>query len=679
MIRRRIALLYWVAALAFFVPSAAYAYIDPATTTYIIQIITALVVTVGVSLSVFLYRFRMISAKLKYGLYGLFSRRGAAAAPAKQEAQTVYDFPPYAIPGGPLPPSAEELAAAGEPADMQVLLPPGRTPENPGKRGYAGRLKAALPASLGVCLSFILFGCLDLAAQNAMDMPFRIPEAVPVIAVCFAVVFLFLLFILPLFRGSLFEILLSLAVSLLIAGYVQGNYLNMGLGELTGDQILWDAFQGKMILSAVVWIAVFAVIFLLQHFAKPIWRGLTVFAPLLLIIVQGVALASVFSDSDSGQSGSGGSLFAASTETLSISGIDKPSANKNAIIFVLDRLDEEFVTQIEEADPAFFDALDGFTKFEDNISYYVSTFPSVTGMLTGHRYYFDEPTTDYFDKAWENAAMMHEMKNRGVDIRLYMAQGYTYDRIEQLEGIASNILVPEYDVNERIVLVKLLKLAGFRYAPMPLKQIFWLSPSEFNDTVALTAESSPYLTNDFAFYDMLLTQRLKETDTPAAFFYYHLLGAHDPITMDENMQENGHSTPARQAMGAFRIVYEYMDQLKALGLYEDATIIITGDHGILQGNDVFRPALTGLFVKLPGSYGTPLAYSEAPVCPDELSATILAGLFGESEDFGPTYFDIREGDDVTREYISDLKHYEIKGDGRDFKNWTYIDTLANEW
>jgi len=73
-IRRRIVLAYWIIALGFFTPGAVYAYIDPATTTYIIQIITALVVTVGVSLSIFLYRFRMASAKARYGLLGLIHR-----------------------------------------------------------------------------------------------------------------------------------------------------------------------------------------------------------------------------------------------------------------------------------------------------------------------------------------------------------------------------------------------------------------------------------------------------------------------------------------------------------------------------------------------------------------------------------------------------------------------------
>ena len=675
MIRRRIALIYWIIALALFTPGLAYAYIDPATTTYIIQIITALVVTVGVSLSIFLYRFKMISSKLKYSLYGLFSRREKSSTQVRDVKQAEYSLPAFAIAGTPEPPSKEDMEVLGEPTDMNFVELNTRSRITPGDRNYKGRIKAAIPVTLAICLSFILFGCLDLVAQNAQDMPFRIVEAVPVVLLFFTVVFVVLLFIVSLFRGRLYEIILSLGISLLIAGYIQGNFLNMGLGELTGDQIIWSLFFNKMIISTIVWLAIFIAVFLLYRFAKSAWRGAMVFVPILLILIQGVALVSVLNVGVENYGGPTGTLWNASSETLSVSGIDQASANKNAIIFVLDRLDEVYIEEIQEIDPTFFDKLDGFTKFEDNISYYVSTFPSVTSMLTGHRHFFDVPPTDYFDYAWANAAMMKEMSARDVDIRLFMSQGYAYDKIGQLEGIADNILMPIYDLDERIVLVKLLKLSGFRYAPMPLKRLFWISPTEFSDCVILTAEASPYLTNDFSFYRMLQSERIKATDTSASFRYYHLLGAHDPITMDENIMQSNTSTPARQGMGAFKIVYEYLDQLKELGLYDDATIIITGDHGLLHGDDVYRPALTGLFVKPSGSYGKPLEYNEAPVCPDELMATIMQGLFGDSGDYGPTYFDIKEGDAVTREYISDLKYYRIDGDGRDFSNWTFLETI----
>jgi len=94
MIRRRIVLAYWVVAIGAFMPCAAHAYIDPATTTYIIQIMTALVVTLGISLSIFLYKFNMLSAKIKFGFYGVFYRlfhRGADHGTDKREERVSVD------------------------------------------------------------------------------------------------------------------------------------------------------------------------------------------------------------------------------------------------------------------------------------------------------------------------------------------------------------------------------------------------------------------------------------------------------------------------------------------------------------------------------------------------------------------------------------------------------------
>jgi len=629
----------------------------------------------------------MISSKVRYGLYGVFHRRHAATetnrASRDDSVQEIskanYVFPDFTMAGTAHPPSVEEMEALGEPTDMDCIEPKNKLYNTPGKRNYRGRMRAALLTSLAICLSFIFIGCIDLASQNAMDMPFSISEAVPIILFCFAVCFAIMLFVVPLFRGLIFEILLSIALAVLIAGYIQGTFLNIGLGQLTGDEIVWSLYQTKEVTSTIFWICMFVAMFLLWRFAKPVWRGFTIFVPLLLIVIQGVALLSVIGAGNGNQNGIYGTDWGGTQETLSIAGEDQVSSGKNTLIFLVDRLDDEYVNQIKQADPTFFDKLDGFTQFDDNITYYVSTFPSVAAMLTGNKYYFDGPVADYFDYAWSNARMLNALKANGVDIKLYMPRGYCYSSSDQLKPLVSNILVPDYDFNARIALVKLLKLSAFRYAPMPAKQTFWISPTEFSDAITLTAQSSPYITNDYGYRDMLMKEGLKKVDEPnGSFYYYHLLGTHDPITMDANMQNIGKSTTAQQGMGVFNIIYMYIDQMKALGVYDDATIIITGDHGIMQGDYLNRPQLTGLFVKMSGSYGTPLALSHAPVCPDELAATVMTGMYGNAEGYGPTYFDIKEGDQVTREYIMNLKDYIITGDGRDFANWNLARILDNK-
>jgi len=186
--------------------------------------------------------------------------------------------------------------------------------------------------------------------------------------------------------------------------------------------------------------------------------------------------------------------------------------------------------------------------------------------------------------------------------------------------------------------------------------------------------------NDFSYYANLSANGLSISDDETkAFIYLHLQGPHPPLNMDENIQYVEESTLIQQTKGSFRIVFEYLRMLKELGLYDDSVIVIMGDHGNYLGNELTRPARTGLMVKPAGSAGEPIGMSHAPVSPDQLHATLMEGLFGSSEGFGDTFFDVNEGDDVIREYVINRWRYEIRGDGRDFDNWTFIGLFSEEF
>ena len=721
----RIVLLYWVVALGFFMPGAVYAYIDPATTTYLIQIITALVVTVGVSLSVFLFRLRMVFSEARYRLLGFFyrlgsgSRQGSVNRPVSKKrpgqkeewgdpwqkkeggdpeqntenaGQEAYTAPDYVWQGSKDPPDlmsfddefrealfSSRMGSAGAPAGLANIWRKESIFAEPGAQKYAGRLKAALPLSLATCLTFILLGCMALVIENPADITFKLSAVLPVLLLAFAVCFAACLFIIPIFRGKVYLFVISLLLAVLTAGYIQGNFLNRGLGELTGDAIDWGLHKPLMAGSLLFWGAVFVVVLILVYYSITVRRILFVFVPVIIIVAQAAGLVSLAGKTNANE-WSAAMFWEQADERLTIDKMAEPGYEKNAIVFVLDRMDQSYIDEIMAEDPQFFGPLDGFTMFDDNISYAASTFPSVTGMLTGHIYRWDVSNNDYMEYAWANADFMHALRERGVDIRLYMDFGYTYSDIGQLRGIASNIVEGTIEINDRIALVKLLKLSAFRYAPMPAKALFWMSPTEFTDVFSLSAETAPYMVNDFAFYANIAGQGLSPSGDRAAFAYYHMLGPHPPFQMDENIEYvAGWTTPLQQAKGSLRIVFEYIRQLKELGLYKDATIIITADHGAFSEEGLLEPAHAALLVKPAGSAGTGLAVSHAPVCPDQLPGTVMEGFFGDNGGFGPGYLDIEEGAGVVREYDFRLDHYEITGDGRDFSNWRHIKAYPDTW
>ena len=558
--RLRFALAYWVVALGFFVPSVAYAYIDPATTTYIVQIITALVVMLGVSLSIFLYKFNMVSAKAKYGLYGLVYRlrnkRATEGGRPCDDADTGlgdddarrYVPPDYVMLGTGRPPTTAEMDALGEPDGIDKVTKNANR-EKPWEKGFLGRLKSTMPLSLAISLSFILIGSMVAVIQNPGSIQFGLAKAMPVLVFATIVCFAALAVVLAVFRGRAYMFVVSVAAAILIAGYLQALFLNGGLGELTGDEIEWGMYSVSIVANSLFWLGVFVAVFLMMRFTKSAHRAFLVFVPFLIVFVQCVGLVSaMYERVDSGDSIS--AYWQESNERLTFKGIYEVAYERNTIVILLDRFDQSFVYTVLDDDPKFFEPLDGFTMFEDNISHSAKTFPSVTEKFTGHMFRWDQSDSDYFADAWAGRNFMHELVEQGVDVRLYTFFGFVYDDIEQVRGFASNIGEVDEVINDRIALVKLLKLSGFLHSPMLAKQVFWLSSDEFDHAIVFTGETMPYLVNDFAFYDSLVEQGLSVTDESRAIFsYIHLNGPHPPLVMDENVEHVGRSSYLQQTKG----------------------------------------------------------------------------------------------------------------------------------
>lgn len=90
--------------------------------------------------------------------------------------------------------------------------------------------------------------------------------------------------------------------------------------------------------------------------------------------------------------------------------------------------------------------------------------------------------------------------------------------------------------------------------------------------------------NDIVFHEMIEESGLsldESGDCSGAFRFYHLKGAHSLFTMNDEFRETAAiaGNQISQSRGALKIVYEYIQNMKKLGVYDNATIIITADHG----------------------------------------------------------------------------------------------------
>ncbi|MCM1183988.1 MAG: hypothetical protein NC337_11500 [Roseburia sp.] len=238
------------------------------------------------------------------------------------------------------------------------------------------------------------------------------------------------------------------------------------------------------------------------------------------------------------------------------------------------------------------------------------------------------------------------------------------------------------------VITTMLKTSMYKTAPFVIKPQYAYSSADI-DAMA-KAEEVWNVYNDLPFYQMLTESGLAvDEDCRAAFRFFHMVGAHAPFCLSEDLKYDKSGREGSllgQARGSLKIVFEYLEQLKALGRYDSATIIITTDHGqVAQSNpetgkmEILSSPL--MLVKEAGCRQDTMAISTAPVAQSELMPAIMkaAGLdwkeygrtfaeIGENEARERTYNDVyfrKEGNEYTDYFIE----YLIDGNVKDINSW----------
>lgn len=643
-------------ALFFLFSEPVQAYIDPATTSYLIQIVSALVITLGVTAGIFFSRIRLFflnsRVKLAEWRIRLFSKE-ARTRRLKKDRGPLVDFPE-------------------SPSGRWRYLWEDNRP-------YPSRFFLAASPTLCLFFTFTVFGVYELYVTNQSSFAFPLNPLIPTLLLIAITGTLLLAASLSLFRGRLFDGLASLLFGLVLAANIQGNLLNQSLGELTGDAIPWETHQGEALLNLLVWGLLLSLPLLIRFFWKKAWSFLVRLVPAILIATQLIAMIALgisYSDPATRHSDS----------YLSARGIYDVAEGNNILVLVLDRLDNSYIEDVRRYEPAFFDRLDGFTRFTNHVTLYSQTFPSVTNMLTGQRHYFEENYADYLTRAWKTSPFIPGLREAGFACRFYMERGYTYSDAVDLLDIADNVTTGSVRIDKGAAAGRFLGLSAYRYLPLAVKPFFWTSTDAFGKLIDIGLDPPPYITDDPHFYQELEQRGLTVTHEDKSFVYIHLNGSHPPYNMDEYARETepGQSSCRKQTKGSFHIVYSYLDRLKALGLYEGATIIITGDHGARM-SDTQEPEAamaTALFVKRAGEAGSPLRYNEAPLSTDNFRATIYQAAGLDHGPYGSTYFEVAPEEFVLRQvfhrlYPSEteperLLTYQILGDANDFNNWTLV-------
>jgi len=548
-------------------------------------------------------------------------------------------------------------------------------------------MKKAWPVCVAFCFTVFFVGILELYLNNIGQFPYTLKDLIGPTAGLFLIASAILLLLVSLVRGKAFDVLLSILAGLLLGAYIQGNFLHGDLGELTGDAIDWMSRTEYGVGNAFLW-ALFVLLPLVVYLipkTRKWWKNLMWLLPLLTVGMQSAGMAATIAKTDfSAESG----IYSSQFHYLSDEGIFELSSKKNILVFLLDRLDVKYIDQVLEDEPGFLDDLEGFTYYPDYTAMYARTYPSVGYLLTGQVGYFDKSAGQYFDEAYREGTFLPDLREAGYTTKLYMSDYYCYTDIRQLEGLADNIADRGADIrlDPGEMLALMCQFSAFRYMPFLLKQFFWLSPESFKRAVTVESERLPFDTDAFRFKEELDGDPFTVQDEKNNFMYLHLKGSHAAYDMDEegNILELGTGNVIDQTKGYFNLIKRYLEEMKRLGLYEDATIIILGDHGVSEDTeDLDRYKTTGFFVKPAGASEGELMLSGKQVSQANFQATVIEAAGLDPEPYGRSVFDIGEDEEMVRRFLYKvdanenheeviLQEFEIRGKASDFANWTFI-------
>lgn len=471
-----------------------------------------------------------------------------------------------------------------------------------------------------------------------------------------------------------------------LCGYIQNLFLNGHMMQMDGNEETWSA---QMIwINMVIWIAilVFIVVVFERVFRTDIdkvYRSICIYislveiAALVYMMFAAKDLARIEKEYKSGYT------------QLTYDGLLEVSQENNVVVFVLDWFDEQLLEQLLDQDREFLSPLDGFTCYTNTTSQYAFTGMALPYLLTGVEWECGMSESEYCEFAFKNSRMIDDISENGYDIRIFTDTNYIDNSIPNIKNMKKMNL--SLSVNKWLQVM--LKCAKYKMAPLACKNLYWYTTDEVKN---LFAESEDVYTadNDAKIYELLTQYGMRaDNNTKNAFQFIHMRGAHPPFKPIDGCTDAKDKTMLSQAEGSMKVVFEYIGQMKALGIYDRSTIIITADHGEnylydskrvekLKELNFEKTSSPILLVKNRNQNDTDIQYSSAPVSHQELIAEIMQSIDPELKvRYGRSLSEIGENEECYRFFVFnryDLPYVKvmITGDVRNIDNWNIVEEVS---
>ena len=580
-----------------------------------------------------------------------------------------------------------------------------------GNRVYL--LKRKIPLSLLLALTLpltiCLFGPFETYCGNIGEFTFSLGDFLPLCVTFGAVAAVAVFAILLLLDGLAYDIACAVVTWLSIMAFSQRYYLNLGVNALAGDGVgVTEAEPIAVVINTAIWLVAGAVviggmILLKKKNIAPFFVSCAVVL-IAIFITQAVGFAALSATTDVYTPVTQRVEKEEETEkepekkdasVLTYKNLNQLSQGNNVVFFLVDRFDVKYMEKLMKNEPECLEILDGFTFYNDYTSLYCRTYPAVTSILTGKENDFDGSRLNYFKEAYKDGGPLRALYENGYRVNVYTEKYYVYDDASYRSEYTANISgIKGYVIDDNAALSKdMLRLSLSTYLPFTMKNIVgYMSTPDFNAHAVYDSEAPTYDADMKNVYDYITENEFTTVKGDGQFSFIHIYGCHTPVKYNLNWEEEESNDTNLALKQSLMIIGEYIEEMKRLGLYEDATIIITGDHPAaisdtkLIGQTGYSSdngtRVTAMLFKKAGDAGTPLVTNTAQISQDELWNTIYESEGLTAWKSGESFFDISEDEERVRRYLFELSvyvgddradeivEYEITGSARIAENWS---------
>jgi len=501
------------------------------------------------------------------------------------------------------------------------------------------------------------------------------------------------------------DIIILLIWGVIAASYIQTLFLNSRMVTMMGQQTQYNDLSAENIVNIFIWCVIIFIpllVFIIFKIKKKTFRYEKIFI-LSLAIISGMQIAGLVSTAVSTDLPKG---YEQEPVYFSYDAAVDFNSDENIVVFVLDTLDTRVTNYTFLLFPHLKNYLDGFTSYENNTAEYFDTVASVTSMLTRHHILPWEGGTEYIERAWNRHTFIDTLRENGFSSNLYLDRNCTFNRYELIKDRVDNLKIADgIDIYLRPFLSITARISLGRLSPYLLKNT-WLSTitTDFSKhffNIEVENDIAYFipivgLDSDMRFHDYIRQATFSADSDESVFVFMHMNSAHANGDIDDPSSHGYHFVEATGEIrrggtrydivrANFETLNNYFNGMKEAGIYDNTTIIITGDHGLRER----YPETTTLLIKPKDSTGEFSINNEPALSHLYFQSSILDAAGLPYEEYGVSYFDIiYRGIPAPPERVifakglnsttpngrvyGDYGIWKIVGDANDVESWSFI-------